>query len=320
MSQPTMPEIISEIEMIMEDETLRAHAHYKDFNALPPVFLERLVALAHVIGVEEQRHEKGETNRAILRSKLLEMFGATRDALSEECVSLLANGLVCGRALEGDDAVNSQRCKFHRECHPFARVGHKAAQELQVTACKAKGDCLICTNKVTKGQASVSCRSCEGRVHADCISEQYEDDPEALEGSNVICFCTACILELFHEVLFLETALRAEGADATVVFEASEERYQDPVDARAWPRVRKELLRQSLLGIRKGGEVQVIGSPFIRREPREAPVCMTPAEPQKSARGTLTRAVVEVNPVVERPPESSRMGREACGLRRRQSM
>ena len=138
MSHPTMPEIINEIEKIMEDETLSAHSHYKDFTALPPPFVERLVALAHVIGIEEQRYEKGETNRAVLRSKWLEMFGATRDAVADGCVSLLATGVVCGRTLEGDDGVNSQRCKLHRECHPFARVGHKAAHDLMVTPCKAK--------------------------------------------------------------------------------------------------------------------------------------------------------------------------------------
>ena len=82
-----MPEIINEIEKIMEDDTLRAHTHYKDFTALPPLFLERLVALAHVIGIEEQRYEKGETNRAVLRSKWLEMFGATRDAVADGAYS-----------------------------------------------------------------------------------------------------------------------------------------------------------------------------------------------------------------------------------------
>ena len=138
MSQPTLTEINSKIDELRGESSLAAHKHYKDFNAIPRDLLERLVALAHVIGLEEQRHGKGDLDRVKLRSSWLEMFGSTREALSDECVSLLANGAVCGRPLEGDDAVNSQRCKMHRENHPFARVGHKAANGLEVTACKGK--------------------------------------------------------------------------------------------------------------------------------------------------------------------------------------
>ena len=301
MSQPTMPEIISEIERIMEDETLRAHTHYKDFNALPREFLERLVALAHVIGIEEQRHEKGETNRTVLRSKWLEMFGSTRDALSEGCVSLLGTGAVCGRPLEGDDGNNSQRCKLHRESHPFARVGHKAANGLEVTACKGKGVCLICTGKVTKTQSSFSCRSCEGRVHEDCIWDQYAGGEDALVGGNVICFCSACVIELFHEVLFMEVALRAEGADKIVVFEAAEERFSDPSDAQAWYSVKKELARQGLLGVQERDVQTGTHSPF-------AIIC---AKTPESVQGRSSRGTVDAKPMVERPPESSRMGRES---------
>ena len=138
MSQPTMSELISEIEQLSGEESLGAHAHYKDFSALPQKFLDRLVALAHVVGIEEQLHKKGEADRVALRTRWLELFGSTRDALSEGCVCLLATGVVCGRPLEGDDGVNSQRCKLHRESHPFARVGHKAANGLDVTECKGK--------------------------------------------------------------------------------------------------------------------------------------------------------------------------------------
>ena len=188
MSQPSLPEIFAKIEEMRVDTALTQHSHYKDFTDLPLRARQDMVRLAHAVGLAERGLDKKDADWVQLRASWLELFGSTREALAEGCVSLKQNGEFCGRALEGDVESNSQRCGLHRDCHPFVRVGQKEARGLAVLPSRRKGDCLVCLDKVRPKDDAVSCRSCEGRAHVECVQQQFDADPSALEGENVVCF------------------------------------------------------------------------------------------------------------------------------------
>ena len=266
MSPLSLPELFAKIEELQADTAVTQHLHYKDFTDLPRDLRHRFVELARSVGLAEKGLDKKDADWVQLREKWLELFGSTREALTEGCVSLKQNGEFCGRELEGDMQINAQRCGLHRECHPFARVGARAARGQAVLSCRKKGDCLVCLSKFKAGEGVADCLSCEGRAHAECVQQQFAVDPTALEGANVVCFCSACVVALYHEVLFLETEAQLVGSDKTVVFEVCTERYRESSDENLWFEARRELERQGLLGVRAAAQATQIGTPFGKRE------------------------------------------------------
>ena len=115
MSPLSLPELFAKIEELQADTAVTQHLHYKDFTDLPRDLRHRFVELARSVGLAEKGLDKKDADWVQLREKWLELFGSTREALAEGCVSLKQNGEFCSRELEGDMQINAQRCGLHRE-------------------------------------------------------------------------------------------------------------------------------------------------------------------------------------------------------------